>query len=76
MSVQVTPTSLELHYMSRRCELSSWVVGVIEGAAKLLYNLPHVNVKLLRGRADGTCDHDVSRFYLSCGIDCVYIYGL
>ena len=56
---QVTSTSLELHYWSLRPGLGSWVEGIVEGAAKLLHNLPHVDVKLLKGRADGTCDHEV-----------------
>ena len=55
----MTSTSLELHYWSHRAGLGSWVEGIIEGAAKLLHNLPHVDVKLLKGRADCTCDHEV-----------------
>ena len=55
----MTSTSLELHYWSLRPSLGSWVEGIVEGAAKLLHNLPHVDVKLLKGRADGTCDHEV-----------------
>ena len=58
-SIQVTSTSLDLHYWSPRVGLNSWVMGMVEATAKLLFNLPQVGISLLRGRADGTCDHEV-----------------
>ena len=40
--------------------LSSWVEGLIEGVARLLHGFSNpVVLKLLRGRDDGTCDHEV-----------------
>ena len=55
----VTPSSLELHYRSKRPGLESWVVGICEEVAESIYGIT-VDFKLLRGRADGTCDHEVS----------------
>ena len=56
----MTSTSLELHYYSMRQGLASWVEGLIEGVARLLHGFSHpVVLKLLRGREDKGCDHEV-----------------
>ena len=61
-SLQVTSTSLELHYFSMRRGLASWVEGLIEGAARLIHGFSHpVGLQLLRGREDGSCDHEVGQ---------------
>ena len=57
-SFQVTSSSAELHYRSLRPGLGSWVVGICEKVAADFYG-QEVHFKLLRGREDGSCDHEV-----------------
>lgn len=56
--LQVTPESLELHYMSKRPGLWPLLVGVLHGMAEDYFDIK-IEVELLRGRDDGTCDHEV-----------------
>ena len=64
--LQVQPESLELHYWSRRqpgTPPGLWVVGIIEAVAEEMYG--HlVDVRMLRGREDGSCDHEVRCVWL------------
>ena len=62
---QVTASSVELHYRSKRPGLSSWVVGICEKVAADFYGMA-VEFKLLRGRDDGSCDHEV-RYSMAVG---------
>ncbi|GLI65462.1 hypothetical protein VaNZ11_008812 [Volvox africanus] len=56
----VGPESLELHYYSHRPALGPIVVGVLRGLANRYWDLgDKLAVKLLRGREDGTDDHEV-----------------
>ena len=57
--VQVTPTSLVLHYYSQRAGLQwKWVEGVIDEVAKQVFGI-QVHVEQLRGRDTGDCDQEV-----------------
>ena len=58
--LQVTSSSVELHYRSQRPGLGSWVVGICEKVAADFYDL-RVDFKHLRGREDGSCDHEVGQ---------------
>ncbi|EFJ47487.1 guanylyl and adenylyl cyclase family member, partial [Volvox carteri f. nagariensis] len=56
----VGPESLELHYHSNRPALGPIVVGVLRGLAERYWGLgDRLGVKLLRGRDDGSEDHEV-----------------
>lgn len=57
---QVTSTSVELHYFSKRPGLDSWVVGILEGVGSDYFGID-MKFQLLRGREDGTDDHEASR---------------
>ncbi|GFH13828.1 uncharacterized protein HaLaN_09780 [Haematococcus lacustris] len=57
--VQVEADSLELHYRSKRAGLASWVEGIIQGLAIDYYDNMPLKMQLLRGRDDGSCDHEV-----------------
>ena len=54
----MTPTSLDLHYVSRRAGLGSLVEGLVEELAREYFDA-EVHIRLLRGRHDGSCDHEV-----------------
>ena len=54
----MTETSLELHYRSQRPGLGPYVVGICEQVAQQFFDL-QVSFKLLRGREDGSADHEV-----------------
>ena len=54
----VTPTSLELHYASHRPGLGALVEGCIHAVARLVYGV-EIDMSLIRGRADGSCEHEV-----------------
>ena len=54
----MTPTSLELHYASRRPGLGPLVEGILDAVARQYYGM-RVDMRLLRGREDGSCDHEV-----------------
>ena len=54
---KVTKSSLELHYRSRR-PMPSFIEGICLEVGEMFFNV-QVKFKLLRGRQDGTCDHDV-----------------
>ncbi|GFH13827.1 phosphodiesterase, partial [Haematococcus lacustris] len=56
--VQVEADSLELHYRSKRAGLASWVEGIIQGLAIDYYDNMPLKMQLLRGRDDGSCDHE------------------
>ena len=49
---------LSLSLRSKRPGLGSWVVGITEEVAETMYGIP-VDFKLLRGREDNSCDHEV-----------------
>lgn len=56
----VGPESLELHYYSNRPALGPIVVGVLRGLAERYWGMgEQLIVRLLRGREDGTDDHEV-----------------
>ena len=55
---KVTETALELHYWSRKAGLGAWVVGICEAVGETFF-ASEVVFKLLRGRDDGSCDHEV-----------------
>ena len=54
---KVTKHSLELHYRSQR-PIPTFIEGICLEVGEMLFNV-QVKFKLLRGRHDGTCDHDV-----------------
>ena len=54
----VTSTSLEFHYHSRRQGYSSWVIGILKAVGHQIYGI-EVNVELTARRKDGTSDHEV-----------------
>ncbi|KAJ9514582.1 hypothetical protein QJQ45_016330 [Haematococcus lacustris] len=56
---KVEADSLELHYRSKRAGLASWVEGIIQGLAIDYYDNMPLKMQLLRGRDDGSCDHEV-----------------
>ncbi len=62
---QVTSTSVELHYFSNRPGLHSWVVGILEAVGTEYFHL-EMKFQLLRGREDGTDDHEVRRGGRGC----------
>ncbi|GLC33173.1 hypothetical protein PLESTB_000362800 [Pleodorina starrii] len=57
----VGPESLELHYYSHRPALGPIVVGMLHGLAERYWGLGggQLSVRLLRGREDGSDDHEV-----------------
>ncbi|GAX84474.1 hypothetical protein CEUSTIGMA_g11894.t1 [Chlamydomonas eustigma] len=55
---KVTTSSVELHYRSTRPSLGSWVVGICEEIASSVYSM-EVKFDFLKGRDDGSCDHEV-----------------
>ena len=55
---QLTPESVELHYYSIRRGLWPMVVGLLRGVARNYFAL-EPSVELIRGRDDGSCDHEV-----------------
>eukprot|EP00195_Chlamydomonas_chlamydogama_P006345 CAMPEP_0202897216 /NCGR_PEP_ID=MMETSP1392-20130828/6039_1 /ASSEMBLY_ACC=CAM_ASM_000868 /TAXON_ID=225041 /ORGANISM="Chlamydomonas chlamydogama, Strain SAG 11-48b" /LENGTH=1191 /DNA_ID=CAMNT_0049582803 /DNA_START=21 /DNA_END=3596 /DNA_ORIENTATION=- len=55
---KVTPKSMELHYVSTRPSLGWWLEGHLQALANEYFNL-RIEIELLRGRADGSCDHEV-----------------
>ncbi|GAX76175.1 hypothetical protein CEUSTIGMA_g3619.t1 [Chlamydomonas eustigma] len=55
---KVTSSSIELHYRSTRPCLGSWVVGICEEIASSVYCM-EISFELLKGRDDGSCDHEV-----------------
>ncbi|GFR47155.1 hypothetical protein Agub_g8846, partial [Astrephomene gubernaculifera] len=57
----VGPESLELHYYSNRPALGPIVVGVLQGLAERYWDVGggRLGVQLLRGRDDGSEDHEV-----------------
>ena len=55
---KTTRASLELHYWCQRPGQGSWVEGICEAVAAEVYKTS-VKFKLLRGRDDGSCDHEV-----------------
>ena len=59
----VGPTCLTLHYHSHRPALGPIVVGVLKGLAEQYWGLggEQLQVELLRGRDDGSDDHEVFR---------------
>eukprot|EP00198_Chlamydomonas_reinhardtii_P011701 XP_001701038.1 guanylate cyclase [Chlamydomonas reinhardtii] len=59
----VGPTCLTLHYHSHRPALGPIVVGVLKGLAEQYWGLggDQLQVELLRGRDDGSDDHEVFR---------------
>lgn len=57
-ALQVTSTSLTLHYFSLRPGLHVWVEGMVEELAKVIFEL-EIDMQLLRGRQLGNCDHEV-----------------
>ncbi|KAG2441007.1 hypothetical protein HXX76_003860 [Chlamydomonas incerta] len=58
----VGPTCLTLHYHSHRPALGPIVVGVLKGLAEQYWGLGggQLQVELLRGRGDGSDDHEVT----------------
>jgi hypothetical protein len=55
---QVTPTSLVLHYYSKRQGLGTWVEGILDEIAKQIFGI-QIRMERLRGRDTGDCDHEV-----------------
>ena len=55
---KITCSSLELHYHSRLTGLGPWVEGILEAVATDIHK-SSVKLTLLRGREDGSCDHEV-----------------
>ena len=56
---QVTSSSVELHYRSKRPALAFYVEGALEAVAMGFFGGMDLHMELLRGRDDGTCDHEV-----------------
>ena len=54
----VTPESAVLHYHSVRHGLQYIMEGTIQGMARVFFNI-EIGLSLMRGRDDGTCDHEV-----------------
>ncbi len=65
---QVKPTSLELHYLSQRPGLGAWMEGILTEAAHVYFDV-ELSMQLLRGREDGTCDHEVSEIEFEIEIE-------
>jgi guanylate cyclase soluble subunit beta len=55
---RLSPTVLVIHYYSARPLLWSLVVGILTGVARAHWN-HGIECRLLRGKDDGSCDHDV-----------------
>lgn len=57
--LQVSPTSLDLHYMSHRPGLGSLTVGIIKGVASKLFEIPELQVEVLETRSSSGQTHEV-----------------
>ena len=59
-NAQACPTSVELHVWSQYgALLNPWLEGFIQALAKVLHNLPRVDIQLIKGTANGSADHEV-----------------
>ena len=56
--LQVTPTSLVLHYYSQRQGLSPWVEGIVDEVATTMFGV-QISMETMRSRKQGTSDHEV-----------------
>ena len=54
----VTAESAELHYRSVRRGLQFIMEGTIQAVARVFFDI-EIGLQLVRGRDDGTCDHEV-----------------
>ena len=57
-SLNWNPPSFLVDDRSKRPGLASWVVGICEEVAATFFNI-EVDFRLLRGRDDNSCDHEV-----------------
>lgn len=57
--MQVTPESCVLHYISTRPGLMHLAIGLVKGAAELLFG-QQVEAEVLQSREEDGVDHDVS----------------
>ena len=56
---QVSPSAMELHVCTPSLDVAPWLEGLVGAAAVQLYGQHDVTVELVRGRHDGSADHEV-----------------
>ena len=57
---QASPTSVELHvWSSYGAVIVPWVEGFVEAIAKVVHDVPNVEIRLMKGTLDSSSDHEV-----------------